>query len=58
MPWAPNMHVKGEVIPVRDAQGAIRYLEFGNLPFNKEIKEYHKEKLRQREKKGKKEIGL
>ncbi|NIR12464.1 MAG: methylaspartate mutase subunit E, partial [Desulfobacterales bacterium] len=28
VPWAPNRHAKGKVIPVRDAQGAIRYLEF------------------------------
>ena len=51
VPWAPNRHAKGKVIPVRDAQGAIRYLEFGDLPFNKEVQEYHKEKLKQREKK-------
>lgn len=50
VPWAPNRHVKGEVIPVRDAQGAIRYLEYGDLPFNREIKKYHEDKLRQREK--------
>jgi len=56
VPWAPNMRVKGEVIPVRDAQGAVRYLEFGNLPFNKEIKEYHQEKLKEREKKEKKKL--
>jgi len=51
VPWAPNRHAKGKVIPVRDAQRAIRYLEFGDLPFNKEVKEYHVEKLKQRERK-------
>ncbi len=51
VPWAPNRHVKGKVIPVRDAQGAIRYLEFGDLPFNREIKAYHEEKLKERERK-------
>jgi len=56
VPWAPNMRVKGAVIPVRDAQGAVRYLEFGNLPFNREIKGYHKEKLKEREKKEKKKL--
>lgn len=56
VPWAPNKHVKGLVIPVRDAQGAVRYLEFGNLPFGKEIKEYHEEKLKQRAHKEKKEV--
>jgi methylaspartate mutase epsilon subunit len=51
VPWAPNRHAKGKVIPVRDAQGAIRYLEFGDLPFSKEVKAYHKEKLKERERK-------
>ena len=54
--WAPNRHVRGEVIPIRDAQGAIRYLEFGNLPFTSEIKAYHQEKLKQREQKEKKKM--
>jgi methylaspartate mutase epsilon subunit len=49
VPWAPNAHVKGQVIPVRDAQGAVRYLEFGNLPFDNDLKAYHREKLKTRE---------
>jgi methylaspartate mutase epsilon subunit len=56
VPWAPNKHVRGEVIPVRDAQGAVRYLEFGNLPFDREVKEYHREKLSQRELSEKREL--
>jgi methylaspartate mutase epsilon subunit len=56
VPWAPNKNVKGKVIPVRDAQGAIRYLEFGELPFSKEIKQYHREKLQQRERKENKKL--
>ncbi|NQU03459.1 MAG: methylaspartate mutase subunit E, partial [Syntrophaceae bacterium] len=49
VPWAPNRHSKGMVIPVRDAKRAVRYLEFGDLPFSKEVKEYHKAKLKERE---------
>jgi methylaspartate mutase epsilon subunit len=56
VPWAPNKNVKGKVIPVRDAQRAIRYLEFGELPFSKEIKQYHREKLQQRERKENKKL--
>ncbi len=56
VPWAPNKNVKGKVIPLRDAQGAIRYLEFGDLPFSKEIKKYHREKLKQRERKENKKL--
>jgi methylaspartate mutase epsilon subunit len=37
------------VLGVRDSTGACRYLEFGNLPIPKEIKEFHREKIAQRE---------
>ena len=33
IPWAPNQSVAGKVIPVRDASGAVRYLDHANLPF-------------------------
>lgn len=49
IPWAPNKYVAGRVIPVRDASGAIRYLEHANLPFDSEILEYHREKIMERE---------
>ncbi len=42
---------------VRDAQGAWRYFDHGNLPFSKEIVEYHKEKIAERAKKEKREVG-
>jgi methylaspartate mutase epsilon subunit len=56
VPWAPNRHVKGQVIPVRDARGAVRYLEFGDLPFDKETKEYHEEALKERERRDNRKI--
>jgi len=44
---------------VRDAEGAVRYLSHGNLPFTKEILEFHKEKIAEREKaQGKKVIMI
>jgi methylaspartate mutase epsilon subunit len=49
IPWAPNVHTRGEVIPVRDGKGAIRYLRTGNLPFSKEILEYNASKIKERE---------
>ncbi len=52
IPWAPNRHVAGKVIPVRDASGAVRYLEHANLPFTPEILEYHRDKIRERERRG------
>ncbi|MBN1161543.1 MAG: hypothetical protein JXA17_06335, partial [Dehalococcoidales bacterium] len=44
-PWSPNITVKDKVLGVRDARGACRYLEFGNLPIPDEIKEFHRRKI-------------
>ena len=48
-PFAANVHVKDNVMGVRDINGACRYLEFGNLPFPKEVKEFHRAKVAERE---------
>jgi methylaspartate mutase epsilon subunit len=48
-PFSPNINVKGNVLGVRDITGACRYLEFGNLPIPDEIKEFHREKITERE---------
>jgi methylaspartate mutase epsilon subunit len=49
-PWSPNVTVRDKVLGVRDAQGACRYLEFGNLPIPEDIKEFHRGKIAEREK--------
>jgi methylaspartate mutase epsilon subunit len=49
-PWSPNITVKDQVLGVRDARGACRYLEFGNLPIPEEIKEFHRARVAEREK--------
>jgi len=49
-PWSPNVTIKDNVLGVRDAKGACRYLEFGNLPIPEDIKEFHREKVAEREK--------
>ena len=48
-PFAANRAAAGKVLGVKDSDGAIRYLITGNLPFSKEIINYHKEKIIQRE---------
>jgi methylaspartate mutase epsilon subunit len=48
-PMCPNVHVKSNVLGVRDNKGAARYLEFGNLPIPEEIKEFHRQKVAKRE---------
>jgi methylaspartate mutase epsilon subunit len=35
---------------IKDADGAVRYLTHGNLPFTPDIIEFHREKIAQREK--------
>ncbi|MBI5967655.1 MAG: methylaspartate mutase subunit E [Deltaproteobacteria bacterium] len=56
IPWAPNQHVAGKVIPVRDASGAVRYLEHASLPFGPEILDYNREKIRERERRDGQEV--
>jgi methylaspartate mutase epsilon subunit len=42
---------KAAVLQVRDINGARRYLDTGNLPFTKEMKEFHRLKIAERSKK-------
>jgi methylaspartate mutase epsilon subunit len=49
-PFCPNVNVQDKVLGVRDVKGACRYAEFGNLPLPEEAKEFHREKIREREK--------
>jgi len=51
IPWAPNEHCAGRVIPVRDASGAVRYLDPAGLPLPAEVLSYHREMLKRREEK-------
>lgn len=57
IPWAPNIHIAGKVIPARDAAGAVRYPEPANLPFDREIVEYHQEKIKEREKRERRPVN-
>ena len=48
-PFATTRYVAGRVMGVRDHEGAVRYLDHGNLPLSKEILEFHREKIAKRE---------
>jgi len=48
--FSPNKQVKDLVTGVKDLRGAIRYKDFGNLPFPEEVKRFHREKVLEREK--------
>jgi methylaspartate mutase epsilon subunit len=49
-PLACNVNLKSKVLGIRDNKGACRYLDFGNLPIPEEAKEFHREKVAEREK--------
>jgi methylaspartate mutase epsilon subunit len=48
IPWSPNRHVKSRVLPARDADGCLRILEPGAMPFPRDVLEVHEERLRRR----------
>lgn len=48
VPFAPSKYNAGKMMPARDNNGAVRYLNFGNVPFTDEIKNYNKKKLQER----------
>ena len=56
-PYATSQLVKGKVMGVRDAEGAARYLDPGDLPFSKEIVAYHKAKIACREEATGRKVG-
>jgi methylaspartate mutase epsilon subunit len=49
--FATSPRVICKVMGVKDSEGAVRYLDTGNLPFTEDIVEFHKEKVSERGKK-------
>lgn len=48
VPFSPHRDNAGRALPLRDAYGAVRYLEFGNIPIPEEAKAFHNERLQPR----------
>lgn len=48
IPFSPNLHVRGDVLPVRDAHGAVRFLDHGALPIPAEALRLEAERLAHR----------
>ncbi|MER9191547.1 hypothetical protein [Mesorhizobium australicum] len=46
VPFSPSIFTRGEVVPVRDPQGAIRYLSCIGLPFSETTRRRNREMLR------------
>jgi methylaspartate mutase epsilon subunit len=58
IPFAPSKYNMGKVMPVRDNNGAVRFLEYGNIPFSKDIIDFHRAKLDERAKKEKRDVNF
>jgi len=50
IPFAPSRFNAGKILPARDNEGIIRILDFGNLGFTDEIKDFHRKKIEERAK--------
>ena len=48
VPFAPCRFNAGLMLPARDNDGAVRILNFGNLPFDQELKDFHTQKINER----------
>jgi methylaspartate mutase epsilon subunit len=48
IPWSPNRGVKSRVMPARDADGYLRIVDPGLMPFAPEVLAIHEERLRAR----------
>ena len=48
VPFAPCRFNRGLMLPCRDNDGAVRILNPGNLPFTKDLKDFHETKIYER----------
>ena len=48
VPFAPCRYNAGKMLPCRDNDGAIRILDPGNLPFDKDLLDFHARKIDER----------
>lgn len=58
IPFAPSKHNAGRMLPARDNEGAVRYLELGNVPLNKELADFNREKIEFRARAEKREASF
>lgn len=56
-PFSTSRYATRQVLGVRDAEGAGRYLDTGNLPLPKYVQDYHREKIRERARKQGSEVS-
>ena len=50
VPFAPSVHNRGKILPVRDNEGAVRIFEPGNVPIPEDVMEFHRACIAERAK--------
>lgn len=58
IPFAPSRLNAGKMLPARDIEGAVRYLELGNVPLSKELADFNREKIEFRAKEEKRQASF
>jgi methylaspartate mutase epsilon subunit len=48
VPFAPSIHNRGKILPMRDNSGCIRIFNRGALPLDEELAAWHRDKLEER----------
>jgi methylaspartate mutase epsilon subunit len=48
VPFAPSMYNQGKILPVRDNEGCIRLYSPGNVPLDEDVRDFHRERIRER----------
>jgi methylaspartate mutase epsilon subunit len=48
IPFSPSLYNRGEVVTARDAEGAVRFLSPGRLPFDASLREFHRDRMSER----------
>ncbi len=48
VPFAPSKNNRGKLLPVRDNQGMIRILDWGQVPMKDEVRTLHEERITER----------
>lgn len=43
IPFSPSRYNRGEVITVRDENGAVRFADVGNMPFSRDLRNIHRD---------------
>lgn len=49
IPFSPSIYNRSEVMTARDLDGAVRFLSLGNLQFDRELRQFHLDRIQERQ---------